>query len=190
MKKKTALSTYLLLLPGAGFIFLFLSSSIVMTILQSLGFFSITEASKFSFEHWKNFFSQEVFDSLLFSLKVGFGSAFGTLLFSYPLALFMRRNFFGKKPLSSLLKIPLFVPALVAAFLIVNTIAYHGIFNQILVKVGIIKEPLRLLRDKWGVGVLFIQIWKNLPFQLLIIASSVETIRTDIEDAANPSPAV
>ena len=184
MKKKTALSTYLLLLPGAGFIFLFLSSSIVMTLLQSLGFFSITEASKFSLEHWKNFFSREVFDSLLFSLKVGFGSAFGTLLFSYPLALFMRRSFFGKKPLSSLLKIPLFVPALVAAFLIVNTIAYHGMFNQMLVKLGIIKEPLRLLRDKWGFGVLFIQIWKNLPFQLLIIASSVETIRTDIEDAA------
>ena len=184
MKKKTALSTYFLLLPGVGFIALFVSSSIVMTILQSLGFFSMTEASKFSLEHWKSFFNQEVLDSLLFSLKVGFGSAFGTLLFSYPLALFMRRNFFGKKSLSSLLKIPLFVPALVAAFLIVNTIAYHGMFNQILVKLGIIKEPLRLLRDKWGFGVLFIQIWKNLPFQLLIIASSVETIRTDIEDAA------
>jgi putative spermidine/putrescine transport system permease protein len=96
----------------------------------------------------------------------------------------MRKSFFGKKPLSSMLKIPLFVPALVAAFLIINTIAYHGILNEVLVGVGIIHEPLRMQRDKWGVSVLFIQIWKNLPFQLLIIASSLETIRTDIEDAA------
>ena len=41
-----------------------------------------------------------------------------------------------------------------------------------------------MLNDKFGWNVLAIQIWKNLPFQLLIIASVLETIRTDIEDAA------
>jgi len=184
MKKKTDLSTYLLLLPGAGFIFFFLSAAVVMTVLQSLGFFSITQESGFSLEHWKNFFDQQVVDSLFFSLKIGFGSAFGTLLLSYPLALFMRKRFFGRKTLSSILKIPLFIPALVAAFLIINVIAYHGIVNEMLVGLGIIKEPLRMLRDKWGINVFIIQIWKNLPFQLLIIASALETIRTDIEDAA------
>lgn len=184
MKKKTRLSTYLLLLPGAGFIFFFLSAAVIMTVLQSVGFFSITQTSGFSLVYWKNLFDQQVIDSLLFSLKVGLSSAFGTLLFSYPLALFMRKTFFGRKALSSILKIPLFIPALVAAFLIINVIAYHGIFNEILVGLGIIKEPLRMLRDKWGINVLFIQIWKNLPFQLLIIASALETIRTDIEDAA------
>ena len=41
-----------------------------------------------------------------------------------------------------------------------------------------------MLNDKFGWNVLAIQIWKNLPFQLLIIASVLQTIRTDIEDAA------
>ena len=58
---------------------------------------------------------------------------------------------------------------------------------------GIIDRPLRMLNDKFGWNVLVIQIWKNLPFQLLIIASVLETIQTDIEDAArnlgaNPLP--
>ena len=43
MKKKTALSTYLLLLPGVGFIVLFVSSSIVMTILEGEGKGSVVE---------------------------------------------------------------------------------------------------------------------------------------------------
>ena len=49
---------------------------------------------------------------------------------------------------------------------------------------GIIDRPLKMLNDKFGWNVLAIQIWKNLPFQLLIIASVLQTIRTDIEDAA------
>ena len=43
---------------------------------------------------------------------------------------------------------------------------------------------MRMLNDKFGWNVLAIQIWKNLPFQLLIIAAVLETIQTDIEDAA------
>ncbi len=184
MPTKNRLSTLLLLLPGAGFIFLFLAAAIFMTVLQSLGFFSLTQESRFTFDYWRNLFDRQVIDSFLFSLKVGVGSSFGTLLFSYPLALFMRKKFFGRKPLGSMLKIPLFVPALVAAFLIINLIAYHGMLNHILMALGLIKEPLRMLRDKFGWVVLFIQIWKNLPFQLLIISASLETIQTDIEDAA------
>ena len=116
------LSTYLLLLPGAGFIVLFLVAAIIMTVMQSFGLFALTRESRFTIEYWSGIFDQQVFDLLLFSIKVGLGSAFGTLLFSYPLALFMRKSFFGKRMLSSLVKIPLFVPALVAAFLIINII--------------------------------------------------------------------
>ena len=43
---------------------------------------------------------------------------------------------------------------------------------------------MRMLNDKFGWNVLAIQIWKNLPFQLLIIAAVLEAIQTDIEDAA------
>ena len=82
------------------------------------------------------------------------------------------------------MKIPLFVPALVAAFLILNAMAFHGVINGVLLGLRLIDRPLRMLNDKFGWGVLAIQVWKNLPFQLLILASVLATIRTDIEDAA------
>jgi len=41
----------------------------------------------------------QFFDFFLFSMKIGFFSSFGALIFSYPLALFMRKNFIWKKTL-------------------------------------------------------------------------------------------
>jgi len=184
MKKKIPISAYLWLIPGVGYIIFFLSIAIITMFLQSFGFFSLTAASQFSFKYWQHLFDRQLLDCFLFSLKIGLGAAFGGLIFSYPLALLMRKSFIWKKTFGSILKIPLFIPALVASFLIVNILAYHGMVNEILLKLGLIKEPLRMLHDQWGINVIGIQIWKNIPFQLLIISSVVETIRTDIEEAA------
>ncbi len=175
---------FLLVFPGVGFIFLFLSAAIAMTFMQSIGLYALTGESRLTGEFWQALLGKTFFDSFLFSLKVGFGSAFGTLLISYPIALFLRRRRFGSRTIGSVIKIPLFVPALVAAFLILNVLAYNGILNNALLMIGLIDRPLRLLNDSFGWNVLLIQIWKNLPFQLLIIMSVLETIQTDIEDAA------
>ena len=178
------LTLLLLILPGAGFIFLFLSAAIAMTVLQSVGLYALVGESRLTFDHWLSLADRTFVDSLLFSLKVGVGSAFGTLIFSYPLALFLRRKRYGTQLIGSIIKIPLFVPALVAAFLILNVLAFHGVLNSTLLGLGIIDRPLRMLNDKFGWNVLIIQIWKNLPFQLLILSATLESIQTDIEDAA------
>jgi putative spermidine/putrescine transport system permease protein len=174
----------LLIIPGAGFIFLFLSAAILMTFLQSIGLYSLVGESHLTAEYWLSLLDKTFFDSFFFSLKVGVGSAFGTLLFAYPLALFLRRRRFGSRTIGSIIKIPLFVPALVAAFLILNVLAFNGVLNNALLWMGFIDRPMRMLNDTFGWNVLLIQVWKNLPFQLLIIASVLETIQTDIEDAA------
>jgi putative spermidine/putrescine transport system permease protein len=173
----------LLILPGAGFIFLFLAAAIAMTALQSIGLYSIVGESALTGAYWLSL-DRTFFDSFLFSLRVGIGSAFGTLVLAYPLALFLRRQRFGARLIGSIVKVPLFVPALVAAFLIVNILAFNGLLNSVLMELGIISRPMRMLNDRFGWNVLAIQIWKNLPFQLLIIAAVLETIRSDVEDAA------
>ena len=171
------LTLLLLILPGAGFIFLFLAAAIAMTFLQSIGLYSLVGKSRLTGEYWLSLLDRTFLDSFLFSLRVGIGSAFGTLLFAYPLALFLRRQRFGARIIGSIVKVPLFVPALVAAFLILNMLAFNGVLNSALMCVGIIDRPMRMLNDKFGWNVLAIQIWKNLPFQLLIIASVLETIQ-------------
>src|SRR5262245_37747761 len=161
---------FLLILPGAGFIFLFLAVALTITALQSVGVVSFGREPGFTWEFWTSLFDRQFLDSFLFSARVGIGSAFGTLLLAYPLALFLRRRRAGVRLVGSIVKIPLFVPALVAAFLILNAMAFHGVINGALLGLGVIDRPLRMLNDNFGWGVLVIQVWKNLPFQLLIIA--------------------
>ncbi len=165
MKKKKdpyTFITILMLLPGVGFIIFFIGSSIVLTFSQSFGLFSIDGNNKFTFSYWHSMISsKEARDSLFFSLKMGLFSSIGTVLIAFPLALFFRKGGLGKGLLGSIIKMPLFIPALVAAFLILNLISFHGLINTILMRLGIISEPLRMLNDSFGWGVIVIQIWKN-----------------------------
>jgi putative spermidine/putrescine transport system permease protein len=175
----------LMLIPGVGFILLFIGSSIFLTLMQSFGLFSITGNSVFTLENWKVILqTRESMDSLFFSLKMGLLSSIGTVVVAFPIALFFRKGGTGKGILGSIIKIPLFIPALVAAFLILNLISYHGLVNTALMRLNLIDEQLRMLNDKFGWGVVFIQIWKNLPFVLLIVMASIASIRDDTIDAA------
>lgn len=184
-RKRMSGVDWLLLVPGVGFIILFMGSSIFITLTQSFGLFSITGNSSFTLNNWKSLVGdKESLDSILFSLKMGLFSSAGTLLFAFPTALFLRKSGPGKGFLASLIKIPLFIPALVSAFLIINLISFHGIINEVLIALHFIKKPLRMLNDKQGWGVVAIQIWKNIPFVLLILSSSLASIRDDTIDAA------
>jgi len=175
----------LMLFPGVGFILLFIGSSIFLTLVQSFGLFSITGKSELTLENWKAILqAKESMDSLFFSLKMGLLSSVGTVVVAFPIALFFRKGGTGKGIMGSIIKVPLFIPALVAAFLILNLISYHGLVNTALMGLKLIDEPLRMLNDKFGWGVVFIQIWKNLPFVLLIVMASLASIRDDTIDAA------
>ena len=63
-------------------------------------------------------------------------------------------------------------------------IAYHGIINQIFIAIGAWDEPIRMQNDKNAIGVLILQVWKNLPFALLILLGSIQSIGDDVIDAA------
>jgi len=183
-KKNHTLTILLLLFPGVGYIALMLAAALVMTVLQSMGLFNFTGVSKFGFQEWVEVFNQQTWDAFAYSTKVAFASSLMCMILAYPLALFLRRKFLAKKYFTAVIRMPLFMPALVAAFLILNVIAYHGIFNEFLIRLGIIREPLRLTHDDWGLGVIGIQIWKNLPFQTLIVTSVLASIQSDLENAA------
>jgi putative spermidine/putrescine transport system permease protein len=184
MKKKRKFEWgYLLMLIGIGYIVAMISIAIYMMVMQSFGFYNYTGESQFSLQFWKTVINQKFIDSMLFSLKIGVLSSLCSILIVYPLAVYLQKAK-GGKMLLTIVRIPYFVPALVASFLIVNVIDYHSVLNQFLLWLRIIKEPLRLRNDSWGLGALIIQIWLNVPFKMIIMYSAIESIRTDVRDAA------
>jgi putative spermidine/putrescine transport system permease protein len=171
-------------MPAVGFVAVFLLAVLAMTVMQSVGLFSFTSKTEIGIQSWEAAATGQTWDSFSYSAKIAATSAFGALVLAYPLALFLRRSFAGKPLLNAIVRVPLFVPALVAAFLILNVMSFHGIVNEVLVRLGLIAEPLRLTHDDWGLGVVFIQVWKNLPFLALILTAVLADVPGDLEDAA------
>ncbi len=183
--KRSRLTDYILLLPAFIYVSLFLSFTLFMMISQSFGLFSLLgETEGFTLQYWKSAMIQESFDSFFYSMKIGLVSSTLVVVIAYPIALILNQEIRGARIVGSLIKIPYFINAMVAAFLIINIIAYHGFLNQFLMFLGFIDEPLRMRNDDFGTGVIVIQVWKNIPFALLIITASIAGVSKDVIDAA------
>ena len=182
-RKKLTPGAILLLLPAFVYIFFFVTVTLGLMTAQSFGYFNYGSESTFTLKYWLEVFDKQFFDSLLFSLKVGVGSSLLSMCVCLPLAMLLQKTV-GRKTMLSIFKMPVFIPALVCSFLIINLIDYHGIVNEFLMWIGAISEPLRMRNDDYGIGVFVIQVWKNAPYQLIIVYSALEAIRVDVKDSA------
>ena len=178
-----SVNTLLLLVPGMGYILGFAVLLFAIMAAQSFGALNPIGESVFTLSHWQNVFGRQFFDSLFYSLRTGLISSLLTLCVCYPLAMLISGSKL-QKTLLALLKIPMFIPALVASFLMLNLVDYNGFVNTLLLALGVVKEPLRMRNDPYSIGVIFIQIWKNIPTQLIIMYSAILSVRKDVRDAA------
>jgi putative spermidine/putrescine transport system permease protein len=185
LKALNYLKIIALLLPGFGLILFFLGMILYVAVFQSFGLFNLSGEDNLTMQFWQKLFNKKVFyRSINYSLYVGIISSIISVVLAYPIALWLRKPFYGSILINSMLKAPLLVHGLVAAFLYVNLVAYHGIINQIFIAIGAWEEPIRMQNDKNAIGVLILQVWKNLPFALLILLGSIQSIGDDIIDAA------
>jgi putative spermidine/putrescine transport system permease protein len=185
MSTRTTLHAYLLLIPGLGLILVFTSIVIGMAISQSFGFLNFSGESGFSLKFWQSATADpQLWRAFWYSARISVISAILAVALAYPLALWLRKSFPGSTLISAVLKAPLLVHGLVAAFLLINFISFQGFFNLTLIKLGIIARPMRLQNDPYGIGVVFLQVWKQMPFALLVLTGAVQAIGDDILDAA------
>ncbi|MEO1677303.1 MAG: ABC transporter permease [Pseudomonadota bacterium] len=175
----------LLLMPGLGLILVMIGSVFYVAVMQSFGFFNLVGEDQFSLEHWRDVLDSRAFSrAFQYSAYIATVSAIGSVILAYPIAIWLRRPFRGSLTVSAVLKAPLFVPGLVAAFLFLNIVAYHGVLNQLMMWLGVIDEPIRMQNDRNAYGVIFLQIWKNMPFALLLLSGAVQAISDEVLDAA------
>lgn len=183
-RRKTVLC-WLLILPAVAPVVLAMVLVMIMAVSQSVGVFSFGEPGHFTLAYWDQVLSDaQLWRATGYSLKIGVISAILSVAIATPLALWLRKPFTGSSLMSGLLKAPLMVHGLVAALLFINLIAWQGFINLALIKMGIISRPLRMQNDQWGIGVIILQVWKQLPFALLIISGSVRSVGDEIFNAA------
>jgi putative spermidine/putrescine transport system permease protein len=170
-----------LLWPGVGFLTLLFAAPLLSSLLSSVGLDQ--GLSGFTLEHFAHIFERPAMrQGLWMSIYYGVAPVIVTLIISTALALLLRRHFAGRALFSGLYKIPMAVPGIIAA-LIVMTLAERGGFLDRLVAPMGLSLP-KLIRDPWGVGVILTSVWKQVPFMTLVITGAFAAIPQDVIDAS------
>jgi putative spermidine/putrescine transport system permease protein len=104
------------------------------------------------------------------------------LIFATPLAALIQQSFVGRKLFNGIYKIPIAVPAVVAAFMAMTLLEQGGFISRFLSILGI--GMPRMVRDPWAIGVLLTLAWKDIPFMTLIITGAFGAIPEEVTNAA------
>lgn len=123
-------------------------------------------------------------------LKIIFKSFFmaGTctflcLLIAYPFAYFVAKGNPNLKPLWMLLLIiPFWTSSLIRTYAMMAILKSHGVFNQLLIKTGVINQPLEILYS--NVSVVIGLVYNLLPFMIFPLIVNLERLDDHLIEAA------
>jgi putative spermidine/putrescine transport system permease protein len=117
------------------------------------------------------------------TLGLGFAVTFACLVLGYPLAYLIAR---GPKrwrvPLTLLVIFPMMLNLVVRSFGWIALLANHGLVNNLLVELGLIAHPVKLIFNFTGVMIGMTHIY--LPFMVLMLAAAIRNLPRDVEAAA------
>lgn len=179
MKK---LAEWQLALPLAlAFISIFLAPFVM---LIGVSFFNDDKISQPGFGQWIKFFGDPfsykvIADTMLLGVK----TVAATILVGYPLALvYMDAPPRLQKVLIFVIVMPLLLSVVVRTFAWIVVLGREGVVNQLLMSLGIISEPLKLLQTELGLVISLTQI--EMPLMLLPLISVMSRLDPNLRDAS------
>ncbi|MDO4710683.1 MAG: ABC transporter permease [Peptostreptococcaceae bacterium] len=138
---------------------------------------------EFTLENYKNFFTPIYLNVLWRSIKLSLYSTMICLLIGYPMAFIIARAKGMKQNLMVLLFIvPLWTNFLLRTYAWMGLLREQGIINEVLMKLGIISEPLHLLYT--NSAVILGMVYNFLPFMVLPIYSVLVKMDKSLIEAA------
>ncbi len=181
---KRSLNLWLLLVPGVGYLLVFFGSPLALALLGSVGLETIgTSTPGFTLEHYRTMLTNSIYlDGLWFTLYLSITSTLLSLLIALPVTALVLQSFPGKQLFNTLYKVPLVVPGVVAAFLVLTLVDRGGLLPRAFERIGL-GFP-QLVRDRLALGVLIGMAWKSVPFMVLVIGGAMASVPKDVLAAA------
>ncbi|AKN32244.1 spermidine/putrescine ABC transporter permease [Clostridium carboxidivorans P7] len=137
----------------------------------------------FSFENYKRMIKPLYFKVFFDSLGIAAITTFLTFLFGYPFAYFLSKT---PKKLRifalMMIIIPFWTNSLIRTYAWMALLSTEGLINHILLNLGLIKEPLKLLYT-YG-AVLIGMVYTLFPFMVLPLYNSIEKVDKSLVEAA------
>ena len=155
-----------------------------LLMLVGVSFFNDDKITEPGFAQWAKFlgdpFSYKVIaDTMLLGVK----TVCATILIGYPLALvYLDASPRVQKVLIFIIVMPLLLSVVVRTFAWIVVLGREGVVNTLLMQLGLISEPLRLLQTEFGLVISLTQI--EMPLMLLPLISVMSRLDGNLRDAS------
>lgn len=187
-------ATFLFLLaPLIIFLIVMVFIPFVIAVLSSLGLTKVVPGlpGQFTLQGYVNFFdpNKPNLQCLWFTIKVTFISTILSTGLGYFLALFFKfRSLRLTRTLAIIIKIPLFTPYLVTAFMWFTLLFPRGYIGILVKKLffeyfALVEKPIPLISDPFGIGIITCSVWMRFPVAFMIMYSLFGMIDPSLEEA-------
>ena len=175
-----------LLWPAFGVIAALLVAPMAVLVAYSLWHFvpgGITDHS-WTLENYRRLFGDGFYLGVLWNTaRLGIVVVLLSLLLGFPTALFLARTRSRAKPLLVyLVFVPMMISLVVRAYGWIVLLGYNGVVNGVLLWLGVIEAPLRMLGNEHAVAIALVEVL--LPFMVLPLVTALEAIPQAVEEAA------
>jgi spermidine/putrescine transport system permease protein len=185
LRRQPALQGVFLVGPTATWLFLFLGLPLIMVLLYSFWVHVPGGGVErtFTLENYAHFLTRRVYSRILLrSFRVGLETAFLALLLAYPTAYYLANRRSDSTTLIILILVPFWTSYLIRLFSWMLILMERGVANTVLLGLGILDEPLRLLFTPFAV--LIGLVYSALPFAILPIYAVLKGIDPELVPAA------
>lgn len=156
--------------------------------LQRMNLASFSPPAFIGLSNYTQLFSNPLFSSALIQTLVFVATSIALeFIFGLAYALLLRERFAGYGLLRGIVLLPWMMAPVVVAFVwawLMN--GTYGILNHVLLRLGIIPQSISWLSTP-GLAlpaIIFVDVWRTTPFVMLVLLAGLQTIPTELYEAA------
>ena len=182
------LSIGLLLAPALVVLVILFYGGFFLGLMQSMNYMPMIGLTNPSLDAYREVFTDEQFlQSLALTLWVSFSATLLTVVFAIATAMALRHTFVGKRMVSFLYQMPITIPHIVIAIGAMFLFSQSGTLARLAFQLGLISDQgqfPQIVSDRWGLGIIYVYLWKQVPFVGIIVIAIMQSMGEDYEELA------
>lgn len=188
MKKSVTLQAYINLLPALLVLTVLFLGGLISAIAQSVGYFPVIGMHELTLKYYHQVLGHHEFlASLLYTFYIALVSTLLATVLGVFLAWYLTVKTQGRAA-GILYRLPIAVPHLVAALMLVFLLSQGGMIARLVMHLGMIKQNAdfpALFYSRNALGIILIYLWKEIPFIAFMVYGVMKNIQSRLGEAAS-----
>lgn len=178
----------LLLAPAIVILVVLFFGGFLLGLMQSMSYMPLIGLTEPGFGAYKAIFTDDQFvQSLILTFGISLSTTLLTIAMAIVSAMALRHSFLGKRLINFIYQFPITIPHMVIAIGTMFLFSQSGTFARIAFQLKIISDQgqfPQLVNDRLGLGIIYVYLWKQIPFVGIIVLAIMQSMGNDYEELA------